>query len=137
MKYKVIYDQIAFNSDRTEYAPGENVEVRFIMVMTDVSTSFHLDVDEYTRTYENGCYVLRFVMPEHDVNISASMKSVMTYDPNVFGNGGMNTGFLGMGLINDMPAKGIPGSEWVCPACKSKNSGRFCTECGSPRPAAQ
>ena len=80
-KYRVIFDPIAFHSDRTEYAPGENVEVSYIMVMTDVSTSFHLNVDEYTRTYENGCYVLRFVMPEHDVDIHASLQSIFTRCP--------------------------------------------------------
>ncbi|MGN0286330.1 MAG: SPFH domain-containing protein [Atopobiaceae bacterium] len=29
------------------------------------------------------------------------------------------------------------GDEWTCPSCGTKNRGKFCQECGTPRPKAQ
>ena len=27
-----------------------------------------------------------------------------------------------------------PDNAWICPCCKSSNTGKFCIECGSVRP---
>lgn len=28
----------------------------------------------------------------------------------------------------------LPAQEWDCPQCGAKNSGKFCTECGTKKP---
>ena len=50
--------------------------------------------------------------------------------------GGVPVGLMGMGMAAAMMAQ--TAGSWICPVCgESTNKGKFCTECGSPRPTEQ
>ncbi len=65
------------------YAPGELVVFSFEMWATDVSYTFYLDDKEIQATYFNDesgfCY--QFIMPDHDVRFTWTMRNTMVYDP--------------------------------------------------------
>ncbi len=37
-------------------------------------------------------------------------------------------------LMDELKQKNNEQSSWECPSCGNKNSGKFCTSCGTPRP---
>ena len=127
--------------DRIYYMPGEHVEAVFIFVGTDMS--YNVQVDAPDLKVEYGSIInVSFTMPDHDVKISISFRSVMMNTPNTPMVG---VGFMGMvGNMNNVSQpdraqvfdKPIvsDGSEWTCPLCGATNSGRFCGECGGVRP---
>ena len=45
-------------------------------------------------------------------------------------------GYMGMGMMGFVGMTDIPkpAGNWKCPSCGSENSGRFCTDCGTPAP---
>ena len=47
------------------------------------------------------------------------------------GMGYMGMGMMGFAGMTDIPK---PAGNWKCPSCGSENSGRFCTDCGTPAP---
>ena len=140
MKYKVKFSNfggIGFNSKRTEYEPGEPVEVTYNAICTDTSFTFHANVDEKNVEYKGGCAIISFIMPDHDVEVDCEMKSVMM--PLYKGPDGDMPG-LGMMMFTpekqpERPAMPTPEAEkWTCKNCGTENKGRFCTECGTPKP---
>ncbi|MBP5332421.1 MAG: hypothetical protein J6Y89_11285, partial [Lachnospiraceae bacterium] len=87
---------------------------------------------------------ISFTMPDHDVYISIGSKSFMTATPDINGTTGF-TGFTGMQADDtgdpaeapepDIKPADVEGSEWTCPFCGAKNTGRFCSECAGLRPS--
>lgn len=65
---------------------------------------------------------------------------------------GATTGFVGMGMgmnagggfLNQasqgnnqqMQQQSVAADEWTCPKCGTKNTGKFCSNCGEPKPSA-
>ena len=140
MKYKVKFSNfggIGFNSKRTEYEPGEPVEVTYNAICTDTSFTFHANVDEKNVKYKDGCAIISFIMPDHDVEVTVESRNVMT--PLNNGPYGPMTG-IGMMMFDpdkqpERPAMPTPEAEkWTCKNCGPENKGRFCTECGTPKP---
>ena len=83
---------------------------------------------------------IKFTMPDHDVDILVGSRSVMGNVDN-----SPVIGFMGlMDVMNNGKNAGryVPedkpivsdGSEWICPNCETKNTGRFCYNCGGVRP---
>ena len=134
MLYKVNFDNIGgfgFTSKKVMYEPGESVVVIFNAIMTDTSYSFNVNVDDYKVDRSKGSIVyISFTMPEHDVDVTYTCQNVMTYHPQGSGLSGMmgyTDGKDTAGAVNtDIPA------PWICPSCNASNTGRFCTECGTP-----
>lgn len=84
-KYKLELDGYGFSSPKTHYAEGATVKVTFDLIATDTDYSFYLDCDdtELDIDYDNGAYVMTFVMPAHDVKLSMSSRNTMVYVPTV------------------------------------------------------
>ncbi len=80
-------------SDRQYYEPGEPVRVTLSHFATDVSYEFYADADDMTVEYENMIAVIRFTMPDHDVEVSCTSRNTMRPDftdesfMNIFKNG--------------------------------------------------
>lgn len=72
-----------YSNAKNTYKAGQCVELHFDMVATDTDYTFYLDGDPNALTVQgngNG-FVLRFVMPAHDVRLDYSMRNSMEYVP--------------------------------------------------------
>ncbi len=126
-KYRVSFDSLGFKTAKTMYAPGDAVEVSY-MVATDMDYRFYSDDVDFDQDYDwQKGVILRFTMPEHDVKIGVSSRNTMTAEPSA----------------NQPPEEPKPvdsggkddsGRKWYCPECGTENYGKFCTECGKARP---
>ena len=66
-KYRVSFDSLGFKTAKTMYAPGDAVEVSY-MVGTDMDYRFYSDDVDFDQDYDwQKGVILRFTMPEHDV----------------------------------------------------------------------
>ena len=84
--------------------------------------------------YEDGKAIIRFTMPDHDVNVGYSCRNTMYRPTSGFGFGDIDGE---MKVVEDTEKKDeapLQEGEWVCALCKARNFGKFCCECGSPRP---
>ena len=148
MGYKLTYLRIGpvgFNSEKQEYEEGEPVKVTYFPMGTDTSYSFHADADDVEVHRNGGVATITFTMPAHDVEVTCESKSIMgagAANNNLFM--GMDPGFPGMmtpyAPVQDMPQapastseETVIGTDWICPNCQTKNSGKFCGGCGTPR----
>lgn len=80
-KYTLNYDGAFFESEHTQYAPGEKVTVRYDTIATDTDYYFYIDDDVEMKTSFDGGYVFTFVMPAHDVTIHEESHNSMMYVP--------------------------------------------------------
>ncbi len=135
-QYKVKYKSFAFagfSSEKKYYAPGENVEVKYRGIMSDTRYTFYVTAKGHKVEYDDrNFYRITFVMPEHDVDVSCGIESVMTCNNQTNNNPGL------MGAMVPDPITKIkqikqPG-EWFCTECGQKNKdGKFCRNCGAKR----
>ena len=80
-KYKLNFDGGFFESEKTEYAEGEKVTVRYDIIATDTDYTFWIDDDVEMKEDFDGGYVFTFKMPAHDVTIHESSRNTMDYMP--------------------------------------------------------
>ena len=108
MAYKLKYD-VGFTSEKTEYEPGESVKVVFLCVGSDTSYTFHVNADDVKEEYAGDVIVIRFTMPDHDVDVSVTMGNPMK--PNsASGLGIAGLEITGPGMAGaGMPGMGMPG----------------------------
>ena len=69
-----------FESDKTSYAAGQEVVVRYRYLATDTDYSFYWDADDVKQTFDDG-YVFTFIMPERDVTFWEESHNSMEYRP--------------------------------------------------------
>lgn len=84
VKYKISFNDSIFETEKTEYAAGEKVTVRYDIIATDTDYRFYSDDVEFKQDYDGG-YVFSFVMPEHDVTLNVESHNSMEYDPDAMG----------------------------------------------------
>ncbi len=140
--YKVIYQKrsfAGFSSEKIYYAPGEKVEVIYSGLMTDTSYTFYVTVKDHEVKYDDrNFYRITFVMPEHDVEVSCGIQSIMMYNNN---NNPGPIGMMGIDPLKKMReeqekqfASAKQPDEWFCTECGHKNKGgKFCRECGTKK----
>jgi hypothetical protein len=140
MGYKLKYIRaglFGFNSEKQEYEEGEPVKVTYFPLGTDTSYSFHADADDVVVHRNDDVAEITFTMPAHDVEVTCTSRSTMgVCGPN-------NNLFMGIGSSAPLqntpqaPVSDSKGStidtEWICPNCQTKNAGKFCCGCGTPR----
>ena len=95
------------------------------------------DADDVEVHRQGDVATITFTMPDHDVEVTCTSRSIMGVvgqNNNLFMGIGM--GYTGM-TMPDVPfsASGETeiNTEWICPNCQSKNNGKFCRDCGTPR----
>ena len=81
-KYKLNLDDSFFESEKTMYAPGEKVTVRYDIIATDTDYSFYSDDVDFEQSYDGG-YVFTFIMPDHDVTLKVESHNTMEYEPEI------------------------------------------------------
>ncbi len=131
-----------FSSEKIYYAPGEDVEVIYSGLMTDTSYTFYVTVKDHKVKYDDrNFYRISFVMPNHDVEVTCGIQSVMTCNYGA----DRNVGMMGLGAMQPemqsvekepMPKLFTPKQpdEWFCTECGQKNKGgEFCRECGTKK----
>lgn len=85
-RYHVDYhgQEYAFTGAKKTYAAGQKVKLVFGMFATDTDYSFHVVGAEHTAQWEpEDGFVIRFTMPEHDVEVyydSCNTMTVLGYD---------------------------------------------------------
>ncbi|MBO4797623.1 MAG: hypothetical protein J5494_02470 [Candidatus Methanomethylophilaceae archaeon] len=123
MYHKLIYGP-GFVSEKTRYKPGEHVEVIFQWIATDTSYNFSVDADDVSMSCDGSRMFIKFTMPDHDVKIDYSCRNTMVYHPDPA------KGLSPFEMAEEPPPQS---GEWTCECCGSRNTGKFCPECGSPR----
>ena len=128
-KYRLSFENSGFEAPKEMYAPGERVKVTYNLIGTDTDYTFYSDDVEFKQDYDpKQGYILRFVMPDHDVTLGVNSYSSMTYLPepgmdpdpeNIWGT--------------KIPDDGS-GERWFCPECGTENYGQYCSSCGLERP---
>ena len=141
-KYKVNYPKgmMGFTSDFIYYSPGDNVVVSFDNVMTDTAYEFFCTAENYeVKRDDCGRAKIMFVMPEHDVQVSVSVEQ-QRFGPISYEK--KDNGFMGFAgfakMMEDQrsaPVETGAPKDWCCPNCNAVNKGRFCSECGTPKPS--
>lgn len=85
MFYRVDYcgNKMCYSNAKDFYKSGTTVELFFDLLATDTDYTFCLDGarDALDITWQNNGYVIRFVMPEHDVKLDFSTRNSMEYIP--------------------------------------------------------
>ena len=77
--YQVDYcgAEFLYRNAKESYRAGTEVELIFDCIATDTDYSFYLDGEPVDWTYEEGCFVIRFVMPEHDMVLDFTSENTM------------------------------------------------------------
>ncbi len=82
-QYHVDYsgDKEWYEGAKDSYPAGAEVTLYFDMIATDTNYTFLLDDEPIQVDHENGKFVIRFIMPEHDVTLSCRTRNTMLYEP--------------------------------------------------------
>lgn len=81
--YKVIYPEGLFTGIKNTYKEGQTVKAYFPYIATDTDYTFYLDGERINPSgySDNKGYLIEFVMPGRDVELSVESKNSMEYHP--------------------------------------------------------
>lgn len=85
-KIECLSSDFFFSADQkpapTKAKAGEKVVLYFPYVATDTDYRFFVDDEPINVQYtDEGGYIIRFTMPEHDVQLYYTMRNTMMYNP--------------------------------------------------------
>lgn len=77
--YKIDYcgEQGFYENAKESYKEGETVTLKYDLIATDTDYSFYLDDEPISFTYKDGAYILKFVMPNHDIKLECRTSNSM------------------------------------------------------------
>ena len=71
-----------YQGAKEQYSAGESVELRYDFIATDTDYRFHVNAEDVRIDWEEPhTYVIRFTMPEHDIDVTCETFNTMIYDP--------------------------------------------------------
>ena len=86
VKYKVDYhgQEDFFKGAKDEYPEGAEVELKFDSVGTDTDYKFFVDGEPFRADWveKEHAYIIKFTMPDHDIEVWHEAYSSMMMDPN-------------------------------------------------------
>ena len=79
--YKIDYcgEQGCYEDAKDSYKEGKKVTLRYGLIATDTNYYFYLDDEPVDYKYEDGAYVISFIMPGHDVKLECRTSNLMAY----------------------------------------------------------
>lgn len=79
MEYKVDYCGMMnfLQGAKNTFEAGEEVTLKYCLIGTDTDYSFYLDGKPLKFFYEEGGFVIKFTMPEHDVKFECKAVNTM------------------------------------------------------------
>ena len=83
-KYRVDYDgqKSFYHEAKDAYPAGTQVTVYMDIIATDTDYTFYLDDQPINVTYAEGKgFCISFLMPDHDVKLTYTMRNTMEYEP--------------------------------------------------------
>ena len=66
-----------FKGAKDSYAAGQRVVLKYDLIATDTDYSFSVIGADYTSEWKSGAYVIRFTMPENDVEVCVGSYNTM------------------------------------------------------------
>lgn len=72
--YRVYYDgeRDKYSNNLTEYPAGEKVKLRFTCDITETDYTFYVDGVQIFPDWDEDSYIIRFVMPDHDMTVKCN-----------------------------------------------------------------
>ncbi len=104
---------------------------------TQVKVTRSLNLDSYWKLQSDAVRGMFEILKECTSTGTCLEKKETPYD--IFSPAGAFHGFVGM-MGGTVPEPAAPepakpsGNAWKCPNCGAENFGKFCTECGTPKP---
>ena len=82
-KYSVDYhgQENLFQGAKPGYAAGDTVKLRYDLIATDTDYTFYVDGETFNADWDGGAYVLKFKMPEHDIEVYCEHHNSMVNEP--------------------------------------------------------
>lgn len=77
--YQVDYcgEQGFYENAKDSYREGERVILKYGLIATDTNYSFYMDDELVDYDYEDGAYILQFIMPDHDIKLECRTTNTM------------------------------------------------------------
>lgn len=82
IKYNVDYrgQKNSFRGAMDSYKEGTQVELVYDLIATDTDYSFYVDGKAVNPAWEKEAYVIRFTMPDHDIEVYCEKHNSMAFE---------------------------------------------------------